>query len=114
MAETARTVDEHEWWCVREHTRGSCSEKRGHWDRSTNTWTSDLTEHDRELIAEALELYHLGHDFHMLMEHLRQESREHGGTLGTVEDMAILTWNMTQHKHARRGESWPVAGQVTS
>lgn len=99
---------EHTSWCVRKHDRGACSSKRGKWSRSTNTWSSDLTEHDRKLIKNALRWWRQGDDAHTVMTNLRASSTAAGGTLGSVEDSALLTWNMTQKRMEKQGKSWPI------
>lgn len=105
LPETARLVTEHESWCVRDHARGSCSDKRGHWDRSTNTWDSDLTQKDRSAIADGLLLWRSG-------KNTRQEAaeyiRKHSDNLTAILDTALLTWNMTQRKYEKKGKSWPI------
>lgn len=94
---------------MRDHVRGSCSDKRGHWDRSTNTWDSDLTNGDRELIRWALDRWrNRGRPIETVMEVVRQKSTRQGGSLGNVDNRTILTWNMTQRKYEKRGESWPI------
>lgn len=94
----------HEAWCVRDHTKGQCSEKRGHWDRSTNTWDSDLTDDDRRVIAETLRLWREdGWSIADAGDWLRTHE-----TFRITENGAILTWNMTQKKYEKRGKSWPL------
>lgn len=94
----------HKWWCVREHDRGQCSEKRGHWDRSTNTWESDLTDEDRRVMAEALTRWRVdGESLSQAGDWLRTHP-----TFARVTNGVLLTWNMTQKKFAQRGKSWPV------
>lgn len=103
--ETAAVVSEHAPWCVRKHTRGQCSEKRGHWDRSTNTWDSDLTQKDREAIRDALRLYRNGVvTYREAALYVRRNSEN----LTDIEDGAFLTWNMTARKYEKRGKTWPV------
>lgn len=100
---TAVTM-EHTSWCVREHDSGACSSKRGHWDRSTNTWSSDMTSRDRQLIAGALvEWRREKGRLQEVMDHVRAES----DTLRDVDNSAILTWNMTQKRMLKKGKSWP-------
>lgn len=107
--ETARIVTEHEPWCVRQHARGSCSEKRGHWDRSTNTWDSDLTTGDRELIRWALDRWKVrGRPIPIVMQVVRRMSARRGGSLGDADDRTIRTWWMTKCKYDKQGKSWPL------
>ncbi len=40
----------HTSWCVKQHEKGPCSDKRGHWDRTSITWVSQLTDDDRRMI----------------------------------------------------------------
>lgn len=98
------TVVDHAPWCVRENHTGQCSEKRGHWDRSTNTWDSDLTEEDRKVMARALDLWRReGWTIHDAGDWLRTHP-----TFARVENTVLCTWNMTQIKYAKKGESWPI------
>jgi hypothetical protein len=109
MPETAKPVTEHAPWCVRKHTRGQCSEKRGHWDRSSNTWDSDLTQRDRELIEWALNRWKVrGRPIETVMEVVRRMSAREGGSLGNADDRTIRTWWMTKKKYEKRGKSWPI------
>lgn len=96
---------EHTSWCVRKHDRGACSSKRGKWDRSTNTWSSDMTEQDRSAIADALRLWH---DGVISMTEAALYVRRNGETLDKIDDSAILTWNMTQKRMEKQGKSWPI------
>lgn len=101
---TAVTI-EHTSWCVRKHDRGACSGKRGKWDRSTNTWSSDMTQKDREAIRDALRLWH---DGIISAEEAALFVRRNGETLTGIDNYAILTWNMTQKRLAKKGTSWPI------
>lgn len=96
---------EHTSWCVREHDSGACSSKRGKWDRSTNTWSSDMTDKDREAIGDALRLWHNGV---ISMKEAALYVRRNGETLDKIDDSAILTWNMTQKRMEKQGKSWPI------
>lgn len=95
----------HEPWCVRrgEHT-GSCSEKRGHWDRSTNTWDSDLTPENREMIAEALKRWRENGE---PREQVVSWVRTHPGFERVVGD-TLNGWWMVHRSNAARGRSWPI------
>lgn len=109
MPETAAPVQTHKPWCVRTHERGACSTKRGHWDRSTNTWKSDLTDDDRRLMKWALQQWKgEGRPPAEVLEELREKSRAAGGTLGDVETNALNTWNMTQKRLSGMGRTWPI------
>jgi hypothetical protein len=102
--ETAAVVSEHAPWCVRDHARGQCSEKRGHWDRSTNTWDSDLTVEDRRVMAKALDMWRReGHSLQETGDWLRTHK-----TFEKVANGVLLTWNMTQKKYEKKGKSWPI------
>jgi proteasome lid subunit RPN8/RPN11 len=100
----AAITTEHESWCVRPRHTGVCSEKRGHWDRSTNTWVSELTDDDRRMILRALVRYRR-----------EGESREsviswvqtHPGFEHTTVD-TLQTWYMTYRKYRNRGKRWPI------
>lgn len=96
---------EHEKWCVNAHTEGACSSKRGHWDRSTNTWDPGLTDKDRAAIAEGLRLWR---SKETSMSEATVWVRENSDTLSTIGDNALLTWNMTEKRMAGMGRSWPV------
>lgn len=100
----AQLVTEHASWCVRNHTRGQCSEKRGKWDRSTNTWDSDLTNEDRVVMAEALRRWRVeGQPIAQVADWVRTHS-----TFSEVANTTLCTWNMTQKRHAKKGKSWPI------
>lgn len=100
----AQLVTEHAPWCVRTHTRGQCSEKRGKWDRTTNTWDSDLTQADREVIAEALRRWRIdGQTIAEAGEWLRTHE-----TFRETPNGALATWNMTQKRYEKKGKSWPI------
>lgn len=98
------TMLEHAPWCVRADHTGQCSEKRGHWDRSTNTWDSDLTEADRKVIAEALVRWReKGQPIGEVGDWLRTHE-----TFRTTSDGTLMTWWMTHRRMAKKGRSWPV------
>lgn len=102
---TAPVMVNHAKWCVRPNHTGQCSEKRGHWDRSTNTWESDMTQKDRSAIADALLLWKSGRMNH---REAAQYVRDYSDTLTSIPDGAIMSWNMTQKKNEKEGRSWPL------
>lgn len=101
---TAAVKMEHESWCVREHSRGRCSEKRGKWDRTTNTWVSDLSDDDRRMIKQALIRYRRNGE---PRESVIAWVRTHAGFEHCTVD-TLQTWYMTYRRMKARGRKWPI------
>lgn len=100
----AEQVTKHRPWCVRPNHTGSCSEKRGHWDRSTNTWDSDLTEKNRQMIREALVRWRTRGQSR---EQVVSWVRTHPG-FEHVGDEVLSTWWMTHRRMKAKGKKWPI------
>lgn len=101
---TAAPVVEHKPWCVLKHTHGQCSEKRGKWDRSTNTYRSQLTDDDRHMIREALIRYRKNGESR---ESVIAWVQTHPGFENTTVD-TLQTWYMSYRKHRKAGRRWPI------
>lgn len=95
---------EHEWWCVLSHTKGACSEKRGRWERTTNTYRSQLTDDDRRMILEALIRYRRNGESR---ESVIEWVQTHPGFEKTTVD-TLNTWLMTLRKYRKQGKRWPI------
>lgn len=97
-------TETHKSWCVRPRHTGACSEKRGHWDRSTNTWQSDLTDDARRMIKQALVRYRRNGE---PRESVIAWVKEHPGFEHCTVD-SLQTWYMTYRKFRAKGKKWPI------
>lgn len=101
---TAAPVIEHQPWCILEHEKGACGEKRGKWDRSTNTYRSQLTDDDRQMIKRALIRYRRdGESRESVIAWVKTHPRFENSTVDTLQ-----TWYMTYRKYKKRGKKWPI------
>lgn len=100
----AAPVLEHAAWCVRSHDAGACSEKRGKWDRSTNTYRSELSDDDRRMIKRALVRYRrYGEDRASVIAWVHEHPGFENCTVDTLQ-----TWYMTYRRMRARGRKWPI------
>lgn len=101
---SAAPVVEHASWCVRQHATGACSEKRGKWDRSTNTYRSELSDDDRRMIKQALVRYRRnGEDRASVIRWVCGHPGFENCTVDTLQ-----TWYMTYRRMRARGRKWPI------
>lgn len=101
---TAAVVVEHKPWCVLRHETGACSEKRGKWDRSTNTYRSQLTDDHRRMIKQALIRYRRnGESRESVIEWVKTHEGFEHCTVDTLQ-----TWYMTYRKFRKQGKKWPI------
>lgn len=98
------TVIEHAPWCVLTHTSGSCSDKRGKWDRTTNTWDTQLTTENRRMIKRALIRYRR---YGESREEVIAWVKSHPGFENSTVD-TLQTWYMTYRRMRKRGKRWPI------
>lgn len=97
-------VEDHADWCVRPRHIGPCSDKRGKWDRTTNTWNSDLSDDDRRMIREALVRYRRNGESR---ESVISWVQTHDGFEHTTVD-TLQTWYMTYRRMRKKGKRWPI------
>jgi hypothetical protein len=101
---TAKPVVQHRSWCVLNHTHGRCEDKRGTWDRSTNTYHSQLSEDDRRMILRALIRYRKdGESRESVIDWVRTHPGFENTSVNTLQG-----WYMIYLKYWRRGERWPI------
>ena len=104
MSGVSPVATRHDPWCVRPGHTGQCSEKRGHWDRSTNTWSSDLTDENRRMIKQALIRW-------------RRHGQSRAEVIAWVQThpgfektrpSTLSSWLMVYRKQRARGKKWPI------
>lgn len=104
MSAIALHDTEHKSWCVLDHTKGPCSDKRGKWDRSTNTWSSQLSDDDRRMIKTALRRYRReGESRESVIAWVKTHPGFENSTVDTLQ-----TWYMTYRRMRGMGRRWPI------